>query len=126
MIQLNLGATLVAVLFMLIFWFWLSKKDLVLGTGDVWLSVWNTVVKTGLKNIQKTIHKRNWQPNILLFSGNTSNRPHLIEFGKNIIGRAGMVSNFDLIETKSAKKVLFPKADQNLKDDLIKDDSIFP
>ena len=125
MIQLNLGATLVAVLFMLIFWFWLSKKDLVLGTGDVWLSVWNTVVKTGLKNIQKkTIHKRNWQPNILLFSGNTSNRPHLIEFGKNIIGRAGMVSNFDLIETKSAK-VLFPKADQNLKDDLIKDDSIF-
>ena len=125
MIQLNLGATLVAVLFMLIFWFWLSKKDLVLGTGDVWLSVWNSVVKTGLKNIQKkTIHKRNWQPNILLFSGNTSNRPHLIEFGKNIIGRAGMVSNFDLIETKSAK-VLFPKADQNLKDDLIKDDSIF-
>tara|TARA_B100000035_G_scaffold315340_1_gene335355 strand:+ start:5583 stop:10499 length:4917 start_codon:yes stop_codon:yes gene_type:complete len=125
MIQLNLGATLVAVLFMLIFWFWLSKKDLVLGTGDVWLSVWNSVVKTGLKNIQKkTIHKRNWQPNILLFSGNTSNRPHLIEFGKNIIGRTGMVSNFDLIETKSAK-VLFPKADQNLKDDLIKDDSIF-
>ena len=98
---------------------------MVLGTGDVWLSVWNTVVKTGLKNIQKkTIHKRNWQPNILLFSGNTSNRPHLIEFGKNIIGRAGMVSNFDLIETKSAK-VLFKKADQNLKDDLIKDDSIF-
>ena len=125
MIQLNLGATLAAVLFMLIFWFWLSKKDLVLGTGDVWLSVWNSVVKTGLKNIQKkTIHKRNWQPNILLFSGNTSNRPHLIEFGKNIIGRAGMVSNFDLIETKSAK-VLFPKADQNIKDDLIKDDSIF-
>ena len=125
MIQLNLGATLVAVLFMLIFWFWLSKKDLVLGTGDVWLSVWNSVVKAGLKNIQKkTIHKRNWQPNILLFSGNTNNRPHLIEFGKNIIGRAGMVSNFDLIETKSAK-VLFPKADQNLKDDLIKDDSIF-
>lgn len=125
MIQLNLAATLVAVLLMLIFWFWLSKKDLVLGTGDVWLSVWNSVVKTGLKNLQKkTIHQRNWQPNILLFSGGTSNRPHLIEFGKSIIGRVGIVSNFDLIETKSAK-VLFPKSAQNLKDDLIKDDSIF-
>ena len=125
MIQLNLGATLIAVLFMIIFWFWLSKKDLVLGTGDVWLSVWNTVVKTGLKNLQKkTVHKRNWQPNILLFSGGTANRPHLIDFGKSIIGRAGMVSNFDLIETKSAK-VLFPKSHQNTKDDLIIDDSIF-
>jgi len=125
MIQLNLGATLISVLLMMIFWFWLSKKDLVLGTGDVWLSVWNTVVKTGLKNLQKkTVHKRNWQPNILLFSGGTSNRPHLIDFGKSIIGRAGMVSNFDLIETKSAK-VLFPKSDQNTKDNLIIDDSIF-
>ena len=125
MIQLNLGATLIAVLFMMIFWFWLSKKDLVLGTGDVWLSVWNTVVKTALKNLQKkTVHKRNWQPNILLFSGGTVNRPHLINFGKSIIGRAGMVSNFDLIETKSAK-VLFPKSHQNTKDDLLIDDSIF-
>ena len=125
MIQLNLGATLIAVLFMMVFWFWLSKKDLVLGTGDVWLSVWNTVVKTGLKNLQKkTVHKRNWQPNILLFSGGTANRPHLIDFGKSIIGRAGMVSNFDLIETKSAK-VLFPKSHQNTKEDLLIDDSIF-
>ena len=80
------------------------KKDLVLGTGDVWLSVWNTVVKTGLKNLQKkTVHKRNWQPNILLFSGGTANRPHLIDFQKSIIGRAGMVSNFDLIENKICK-----------------------
>ena len=53
MIQLNLGATLIAVLFMMIFWFWLSKKDLVLGTGDVWLSVWNTAVKTGQKSSEK-------------------------------------------------------------------------
>jgi len=125
MIQLNLAATLIAVLLMTVFWFWLSKKDLVLGTGDVWLSVWNTVVKTGLKNLQKkAIHKRNWQPNILLFSGGTKNRPHLIDFGKSIIGRAGMVSNFDLIETKSAK-VLFPKSSQNVKDSFLLEDSIF-
>ena len=51
--QLNLAATLVAVILMLIFWFWLSKKDLVLGTGDVWLSVWNSIVKTGLKKLAK-------------------------------------------------------------------------
>ena len=102
MIQLNLAATLVAVIVMMAFWFWLSKKDLVLGTGDVWFSVWTSIVKTALKNLQKkSVHKRNWQPNILLFSGGTNNRPHLIEFSKSIMGRGGMVSNFDLNEVES-------------------------
>ena len=116
MIQLNLAATLVAVIVMMAFWFWLSKKDLVLGTGDVWFSVWTSIVKTALKNLQKkSVHKRNWQPNILLFSGGTQNRPHLIEFGKSIMGRGGMVSNFDLIEVDSAS-TLFPKSHQIVKD----------
>ena len=125
MIQLNLAATLVAVIVMMAFWFWLSKKDLVLGTGDVWFSVWTSIVKTALKNLQKkSVHKRNWQPNILLFSGGTKNRPHLIEFSKSIMGRGGMVSNFDLIEVDSAT-TLFPKSHQIVKDEEIADDTIF-
>ena len=125
MIQLNLAATLVAVIVMMAFWFWLSKKDLVLGTGDVWFSVWTSIVKTALKNLQKkSVHKRNWQPNILLFSGGTKNRPHLIEFSKSIMGRGGMVSNFDLIEVDSAT-TLFPKSHQIVKDEEIVDDTIF-
>ena len=114
MIQLNLAATLFAVLIMLVIWFWLSKKDLVLGTGDVWFGVWTSIVKTGLKNLQKkAVHRRNWQPNILLFSGGTNNRPHLIEFGKSISGRGGMVSNFDLIEQQDSN-ALFPKKSLSL------------
>ena len=125
MIQLNLAATLFAILVMLIVWFWLSKKDLVLGTGDVWFSVWTSIVKTGLKNLQKkAVHRRNWQPNILLFSGGTKKRPYLIEFSKSISSRGGMVSNFDLIEDKSSN-ALFPKSNQVVKDEQINDDSIF-
>ena len=125
MIQLNLAATLVAVLVMLLVFLWLSRKDLVLGTGDVWTSVWTSIVKTALKNLhKKSPHKRNWQPNILLFSGGSNERPYLIEFSKSISGRGGMVSNFDLIEKKSAD-VLFPKSNQIVKDNQVKDDSIF-
>lgn len=125
MIQLNLAATLFAILIMLVVWFWLSKKDLVLGTGDVWFSVWTSIVKTGLKNLQKkAVHRRNWQPNILLFSGASEKRPYLIEFGKSISSRGGMVSNFDLIEDESSS-ALFPKSNQIVKDDQINDDSIF-
>ena len=125
MIQLNLAATLLAVIVMLVVFLWLSRKDLVLGTGDVWVSVWTSIVKTALKNLhKKSAHKRNWQPNILLFSGGSKNRPHLIEFSKSISGRGGMVSNFDLIEQKSAN-ILFPKANQIITDIQVEDDTIF-
>ena len=125
MVQLNLGATLLSVLIIIFIFFWLTRKELVLGTGDVWLSVWSNVVKIGLRNLhKKSAHKRNWQPNVLLFSGATKERPHLIEFSKSITGRTGMVSNFDLVEEKSAK-TLFPKHHQIIADDGDIDDSIF-
>ena len=125
MVQLNLGATLLAVIIMILIFFWLTRKELVLGSGDVWLSVWSNVVKIGLRNLyKKSAHKRNWQPNILLFSGATMERPHLIEMSKSISGRNGMVSNFDLVEEKSAD-ILFPKHHQTIVDDDQIDESIF-
>ena len=125
MIQLNLAATLAAVFIMIIIFFWLTRKELVLGTGDVWTSVWSLVVKIGLKNLyKKSTHRRNWQPNVLLFSGGTNERPHLIEMSKSITARGGMISNFDLIEDKSAE-ILFPKHHQSVQDEGITDESIF-
>jgi amino acid transporter len=115
MIQLNLAATVVAFLFMGLLFLWLTKKDLELGSGDVWNSVWSSIVKKGLKNLQKkSTHKRNWEPNILLFSGDSSRREKLISISTAIAGgKKGMISNFDLTENKSAK-VLFPKHQQTL------------
>jgi len=125
MIQLNLPATLASVLLMIIIFIWLTRKELVLGTGDVWTSVWTLVVKIGLKNLyKKSTHRRNWQPNILLFSGGTKERPHLIEMSKSITARGGMISNFDLIEEESAE-MLFPKHHQSFQNDDLDDDSIF-
>ncbi len=125
MIQLNLVAALASVLIMAVIFVFLTKRQLQLGSGDVWQSVWSSVVKLGLKNLhKKSTHKRNWEPNILLFSGGTEARPHLLSFSKAVAGRNGMISNFDLVENPSAK-VLFPKHKQAVtKDDLV-DDSIF-
>ena len=91
---------------------WLVRKELSLGTGDIWNSVWTSVVKTGLQRMDvNEEHKRNWKPNILLFSGGTHQRPHLLEFADSLTGKAGIATNFDLIETPEAA-VLFPKHKQ--------------
>lgn len=125
MIQLDIVAALVSVVVMAFIFLWLTRKQLELGSGDVWQSVWSSVVKLGLKKLsKKETHERNWEPNILLFSGGTSLRPHLLELSKSIAGRNGMISNFDLIENKSAT-TLFPKAQQSLKVEGDEDGSIF-
>ena len=90
-------------------YFWLAKKQLALGSGDVWQSVWSSVVKTGLRRMDdKQDSQRNWKPNVLLFSGGTTHRPHLLEFSKELVGHRGIVTNFDLYENQEAK-LLFPK-----------------
>jgi len=92
--------------------FYLKRKQLRLDFGDVWQSVWNSVVRKGLHRLSiRTIEERNWQPNIILFSGGTEIRSYLIEFGKSLVGKFGLLSNFDLIEEPSAK-VLFPRHQQ--------------
>lgn len=112
MIQLNLIAAIIAIVAVVLIYGYLKRKEHDTGTGDVWNSVWFSLVKTGLKNLQKkSTHKRNWEPNVLLFSGDSSRRKELITFSKSIAGKNGMISNFDLIENKSAK-VLFPKHQQ--------------
>ena len=125
MIQLNLLAAVVAILVMMLIFIWLTRKELVLGSGDVWQSVWSSIVKLGLKNLdKKSTHKRNWNPNILLFSGGTETRNRLIEFSKTVAGNKGMISNFDLIENKTAK-LLFPKHKQSINDDQLYSKGIF-
>jgi len=65
------------------------------------------VVRSSLNRIaNKGLEERNWQPNIVLFSGGTTARPHLIEFGRQLIGTQGLLSNFDLIQTDTDKIVL--------------------
>ncbi len=112
MFKLDMLSMIAAFVIMGSIYFYLKRKQLKLDFGDVWQSVWNSVVRRGLHRLSiRTIEERNWQPNIILFSGGTEIRPYLIEFGKSLVGKFGLLSNFDLVEEPSAK-VLFPKNSQ--------------
>lgn len=125
MFQLDPAAMVIAFLLIGGIYLWLQRREISLGTGDVWQSVWSTVVKSGLKRMEVVRdHKRNWKPNIMLFSGSSEARPHLIEFAKSLAQQVGMVTNFDLIENK-ASKVLFPKHQQNTSDELLRKYGVF-
>jgi amino acid transporter len=109
MFKLDMVSMFVALLILLGIYYYISRKSLNFRGSDVWQSVYISLVKSILKKLNELKpDERNWRPNILLFSGGTKTRPHLIEFGKAIVAKKGIISNFDLIENK-ASEVFFSR-----------------
>jgi len=102
-------------------YFYISRKKLELDFGDVWQSVWSSIARAILHRIdRKGLEERNWRPNIVLFSGGSKSRPHLIQFGKDLVGNQGFLSNFDLIPNTSST-VLFKKHQQSVDDEFTRE-----
>ncbi len=87
------GATLVLGLL----YFFLQRKELILESGDAWSSFWTNLAKKSLLRLSvKKDNKRNWRPNIILFSGGEKSRPHLVGLGKALTGKLGALTDFNL------------------------------
>ena len=106
-------------------YFGLQRKEVQLQSNDVWRSVWENVVNKGLKRIDAQIDEdANWNPNIILFSGRSEHQSYLLELGKTVSGRTGVVTNFKLIVDTSNDKPL-RKTEQIVRDDNFKELGIF-
>ena len=117
MIQLDLLAFLGASLILVVLYMYLKKKELTLESGDTWGGVWSSLIRSGLHQLsRRKTAERNWRPNIILFSGGMRARPHLIEFGKWLVDKRGLLSNFDLKEDKK-RQSLFTRPEQLVQDD---------
>lgn len=125
MSQLNVLAMIAAIVFIAGMYLYLSRKQVVLGTGDIWQSVWATVVKKGLRRMEGTSdHKRNWKPNMLVFNSGAPYRKEMIAFSKALSGQAGTITHFDLSEDKTAT-VPFPKSKEAVEDEELEKYGIF-
>ncbi|MFN3554773.1 MAG: hypothetical protein ACK4VN_02280 [Bacteroidales bacterium] len=93
MMQIDPIAMLVAFLLLWMVWFIMRKREKKFDPGDVWQSVWSSVVRHSLHKMDtQAIEERNWKPNIMLFSGNPQTRPHLTELGKALIANHGLLT----------------------------------
>jgi amino acid transporter len=110
MIQLDLAAMVGATILLGSIFLLLKRKELRLQSGDTWGGIWSSLVKYGLFKLSSATAKnqRNWTPNIILFSGGSNARPHLIDMGRTLVGRKGVFTNFELIE-KAGDSSIFDK-----------------
>lgn len=115
-VMMNLDAIGMLAAFVIMFgiYLFLKRKEVHGNMNDVWQSVWTSVIRTSLNRInKKPLSETNWQPNIILFSGGTNARSHLMEFGLSIAGKQGFLSNFDLVLSENSE-LLFSKTKQKI------------
>ncbi len=125
MFKLDMFAMIVALTVVAGLYFWLQRKEVKLQSNDVWRSVWENVVNKGLKKIDSEDHENlNWNPNIILFSGESDHQSYLLQLGKTVSGRTGIVTNFKLILDKDGTKPL-KKSEQIVRDETFADLGIF-
>ncbi len=106
MILLDFIALAGAVVVLGLLLFFLSRKELVLETGDAWSSFWTNLAKRSLlKLTNEKTDNRNWRPNIILFRGGKQERLHLVEMGLAMSGKLGSLTDFELIIDGSPKSV---------------------
>ena len=125
MFKLDMMAMVGALAVIGLLYFGLQRKEVHLQSNDVWRSVWENVVNKGLKKIDaQEDQNTNWNPNIILFSGESKHQSYLLELGKTVSGRTGIVTNFKLIIDKKNDKPL-RKTEQIVRDVHFKELGIF-
>lgn len=113
MILLDFIALTGAVIVLGLLFLYLSRKELVLESGDAWSSFWTNLAKRSLlKLTREKTDNRNWRPNIILFRGGKQERLHLVELGLAMTGKLGTLTDFELIVDGNSKENL-PNNDNN-------------
>lgn len=97
MVQLDPLAMIVSFLLLGGVFFYLRRKQMAVGSGSIWMNVWRSLVRAGLKLIDvESVHKRNWEPNILAVSVENSDLKEIRTLGQDIAGQYGMATQIDL------------------------------
>ncbi|MFT5858800.1 MAG: solute carrier family 12 sodium/potassium/chloride transporter 2 [Flavobacteriaceae bacterium] len=118
MFKLDMIAMFAAFGVVALLYFWLSRRSIDIGTTDVWESVWSKIVTKGLKKLGSQVKtKSTWNPNVLVFSDETSQRSQLLELSKSLSGQAGIVTDFKLSVDNGTSTP--SKNEQSFKDDLL-------
>lgn len=118
MFKIDTLAMIVSLLIVFGIYILLKRKEIQGNNSNVWQSVWTSLVRSSLHKIsQNPLNEKNWEPNIILFSGGTNVRKHLLNLGSNFVGDHGFLSNFDL-KVNDDEHSLLAKKDQNINSEI--------
>jgi amino acid transporter len=98
MIQLDFLAMIGATVVLGALFFFLTRRQLQLDTGDAWSGFWAAVARAALHRLDRGAqHRRNWRPNLLAFALPGSPRDEVMSLASQLAGRRGMLTGVDIL-----------------------------
>lgn len=104
MFLINSIATVFAVIFIMIVYTWLSRRNLKATWGDVRSGMLLQIIRYALLRLEKDVNPKSWRPNILVLSGSLSKRWHLIDFANGITQEKGLFTIATILSEKEASQ----------------------
>lgn len=92
MFLINVTATLFALIFVGIIFFWLERRELTSVWGNVKNGLIMAVIREALLKIDNDYEPKTWRPRPLVLSGSPRRRWHLIDFANSITNNRGLLT----------------------------------
>lgn len=92
MFLINLTATLIALIFVGIIFFWLERRELTSVWGNVKNGLLMAVVREILLKVNDDFEPKTWRPRPLVLSGSPKKRWHLIDFANSLTHSRGILT----------------------------------
>lgn len=116
MFLINPIATVFAVIFIMIVYTWLSRRNLKATWGDVRSGMLLQIIRYALLRLEKDASPKSWRPNILVLSGSLSKRWHLIEFANGITQEKGLFTIATILSEKETPQEKVTNFEKQLTD----------
>lgn len=120
MFLINVVATVVAFIFVILIFVWLRKRELTATWGDVRSGIWMTLTRAGLMQISRKSDSKTWRPHPLVLSGAPTKRFHLIEFASEITHNRGILTVATTLTTPGLTDARKVEVEDNIRDFLSK------
>lgn len=91
MFLINLTATLIALIFVGVIFFWLERRELTSVWGNVKNGLLMAVIREALLKVNDDFEPKTWRPRPLVLSGSPKKRWHLIDFANSLTHNRGIL-----------------------------------
>jgi amino acid transporter len=116
MFLINPLATVLAIVFIIIVYIWLSRRNLKATWGDVRSGMLLQIIRYALLRLEKDASPKSWRPNFLVLSGSLSKRWHLIEFANGITQEKGLFTIATILSEKETPQEKVANYEKQLTD----------
>lgn len=114
MVLINLTATMIALVFVGVIFFWLERRELTSVWGNVKSGLLMAVIRETLLKVSDDYEPKTWRPQPLVLSGSPSRRWHLIDFANSLTHNRGILSVATVFSGKDANRQRLDRMEEEI------------